>query len=371
MAPNIIFVLLDGSRHDRLHISEKFSDLCKEGFLLNNVTAAYPYTFSAMNAIFTGLFGKENGVDAYYKMFKLRESIPFLPDILQKNGFFTACNLISDKVISSRGFHIHTSHDEYVDDLTQKHPELLKKWFSEAGDRPLFAFLQFSRIHTVTVSEVLKKYDWDNQEYYDNKTTNLENYDTVFLEAVEYASIIKKTVEDLGKFENTILVFFADHGTGVGERFGERNYGVFTYEETIRTFYLFIGPNIQKNKKCDKLLTSIELFPTLLQLGGVISGMGTKPRSFANYLLGKDDSFDDDEYCFSETGGLQGPFPSPKSPNVFSIKTTTHKLIYFKSTEKFELYNLVNDPKEQNNIFGSIPEIESKLKTKLLDWINR
>ena len=78
MAPNIIFVLLDGSRFDRLHISEKFSELSKEGFLLDNVTAAYPYTFSAMNAIFTGLFGKENGVDAYYKMFKLRDSIPFL-----------------------------------------------------------------------------------------------------------------------------------------------------------------------------------------------------------------------------------------------------------------------------------------------------
>lgn len=371
MAPNIIFVLLDGSRYDRLDISKKFSNLCKDGFLLNNVTAAYPYTFSAMNAIFTGLFGKENGVDAYYKMFKLRDSIPFLPDILQKNGFFTACNLISDKVISSRGFNIHTSHDEYADDLTQKHPELLKKWFSEAIDRPLFAFLQFSRIHTVTVSEVLKKYDWDNREYYDNKATNLENYDRVFHESVEYASIIKKTIYDLGKAENTIIVFFADHGTGIGERFGERNYGVFTYEETIRTFYLFIGPGIQKNKKCDKLLTSIELFPTLLQLGKVNYEMGTKQRSFANYLLGLDDSFEDDDYCFSETGGLQGPFPSPETPNVFSIKTLKYKLIYFKSIEKFELYNLIDDPKEQKNLFGTNNEIESELKIKLLNWINR
>ena len=94
MVPNIIFILLDGSRYDRLHISKKFLDLCKNGFLLNNVTAAYPYTFSAMNAIFTGLFGKENGVDAYYKMFRLHNSVPFLPEILKKNGFFTACNLI-------------------------------------------------------------------------------------------------------------------------------------------------------------------------------------------------------------------------------------------------------------------------------------
>jgi len=370
MAPNIIFVLLDGSRFDRLHISEKFSELSKEGFLLDNVTAAYPYTFSAMNAIFTGLFGKENGVDAYYKMFKLRDSIPFLPEILQKNGYFTTCNLISDRVISSRGFDVHTSHDEYVDNLKEKHPELLKEWFSQAGEKPLFSFLQFSKIHTVTVSEILKKYDWDNQEYYDNKSKNLENYDNAFLDSVEYAEIIKQTIEKLGKKDNTIIVFFADHGTGIGERFGERNYGVFTYEETIRTFYLFIGPMIEKNKKCSKLHSSIELFPTLLQLAKVISGLGSKPRSFANYLLGQDESFDD-EFCFSETGGLQGPFPSPKSPNVFSIKTVSHKLIYFKSNEKFELYDLIDDPNEQNNLIGTSEEIESKLKIKLLEWINR
>ena len=162
MAPNIIFVLLDGSRCDRLHISEQFKKLCNDGILFNNITAAYPYTFSAMNAMFTGLFGKENGVDAYYKMFKLKNAIPFLPEILQKNGYFTACNLISDKVISSRGFHVHTSHDEYTDDLKEKHPSLLKEWYESAGSKPLFAFLQFSKIHTVTVSEILKKYDWDD-----------------------------------------------------------------------------------------------------------------------------------------------------------------------------------------------------------------
>ena len=371
MVPNIIFILLDGSRYDRLHISKKFLDLCKNGFLLNNVTAAYPYTFSAMNAIFTGLFGKENGVDAYYKMFRLHNSVPFLPEILKKNGFFTACNLISDKVISSRGFHIHTSHNEYEDDLKQKHPELLKNWFSEAGERPLFAFLQFSKIHTVTVSEVLKKYDWDNQKYYDNKISNLENYDKAFLDAVDYAEIIKQTIERLGKLENTILIFFADHGTGIGERFGERNYGVFTYEETIRTFYLFMGPDILKNKTCTKLFSSTELFPTLLDLAGVVSDMGIKPQGFADYIKGKNESLQTDKYCFSETGGLQGPFPSPKTPNVFCIKNSKYKLVYYKTPNNFELFNLENDPMEKNNLYGQDLEIQEILKEKLIEWINR
>ena len=103
MKPNVLFVLLDGSRTDSLHTSKDFQELQKEGTIFNNVSAAYPYTFAAMNAIFTGVFGKENGVNAYYKMFRLKENIPFLPEILQKNGYFTSCDLISDKVISKRG----------------------------------------------------------------------------------------------------------------------------------------------------------------------------------------------------------------------------------------------------------------------------
>ncbi len=64
MSKNIIFVLLDGARCDRLDESSDFRKLKKLGCLFDNIIAAYPYTFPAINSMFTGLFGKENGVDA-------------------------------------------------------------------------------------------------------------------------------------------------------------------------------------------------------------------------------------------------------------------------------------------------------------------
>ena len=158
MKPNIILVLLDGSRWDRTNISSDFLDLQKKGTFVNNVTTAAPYTFASVNTIFTGKYGKENGVNAYYKMFRLKDSIHFLPELLQKNGYFTTCNLISEKVISSRGFDIYSSHNEYEDDLILKHPKLIKEYFEKSKNKPLFTFLQFSAIHTATVSEVLKIY---------------------------------------------------------------------------------------------------------------------------------------------------------------------------------------------------------------------
>jgi len=371
MKPNIMFVLLDGSRWDRLHTSKEFQKLQKEGVLFNNVTTAIPYTFGAMNVIFTGLYGKENGVDAYYKMFKLKDSVDFLPEILQKNGYFTCCDTITDKVISSRGFDIHQSHDEYNDDLTKRHPDLIKKCFEEANGKPVFCFFQFSRIHTVTVSDILKKYEWDNKEYYARKEENLKTFDNVFAETCKYAEIIFQTIKKLGKSENTVFVFFTDHGTGIGERFGERNYGVYTFEETTRTFYLFTGPKIAKNKKSNDLLSTIDIFPTLLELCAIKYDNKTIGNSLANYLYGDFESKIERDVTFSETGGLQGPHPSPREPNVFCVKTPKYKLIYFQTPDKWKLFDLENDPNENNDIYDTGLDVENQLKVKLLKWINR
>ncbi len=371
MKPNIIFVLLDGSRTDRLEISKDFLSLQKKGTLVDNVTAAYPYTFAAINAIFTGLFGKENGVDAYYKMFRLKDSVDFLPEILQANGYFTSCDLISEKVISNRGFDIYQSHDEYVDDLTKKHPDLICESFKQSDGKPIFTFLQFSKIHTITVSEVLKKYDWNDKNYYENQKNNLKNYDDAFLTATKYAKIIQNTIDELNKSNETILIFFCDHGTGIGERFGERNYGVFTFDETIKTYFLFIGPNILENKISDKLLSTLQIFPTLLELCQIDPTPITKEQSFASFLTGNSLSLREKDCTFSETGGLQGPYPSPKNPNVFCIKTSKYKLIYYQTPDIWEFYDLVKDPKELDNISGLGIKIEQQLKKKLLNWINR
>jgi len=371
LKPNIILVLLDGSRWDRTNISSNFLDLQKRGTFVNNVTTAAPYTFASVNTIFTGKYGKENGVNAYYKMFRLKDSINFLPELLQKNGYFTTCNLISKKVISSRGFNIYSSHNEYEDDLILKHPNLIKEYFEKSKNKPLFTFLQFSAIHTATVSEVLKKYEWNDENFYTRKKENLEIYDLAFKKASIYAKKIFQTIEDLGKSNETIIIFFSDHGTGIGERFGERNYGVFTYEETIRTFYLFLGDLISKNKKSDSLLRTIDILPTILDLCKIKIPLDLTGESFSSYLLNSNEKLSDTSFTFSETGGLQGPFPSPMEPNVFCIKSSTHKLIYFMSLNKWELFDLKNDPNEINNIYDTGLKLEGKLKENLFSWINR
>tara|TARA_Y100000741_G_scaffold165385_1_gene125022 strand:- start:15855 stop:16973 length:1119 start_codon:yes stop_codon:yes gene_type:complete len=369
--PNIIFILLDGSRFDRIHISKEFSELLSHGTLLNNVSTAIPYTFGALNVILTGKYGRENGVDGYYQVSKLKDDVSFMPEILQENGYITARGLINDKILSPRGFDIRKEFNEYEEDLNIKHPELIKQVVSSSEDKPFFIFLQYTRIHTVTVTKVLKKYEWDDNEFYDNTDSNLKIYDDVFTETGIYAKKIRDTIDELGISENTILVFFADHGTGVGERFGERNYGSFTYDETIRTFYHFIGKGITKNRTSESLLSTIDIFPTILDLCEIEYHEKCIGKSFAEFLKDEKSEIHDRDFTFSETGALHGPYPSPETSNVFCIKSPNHKLIFLKDADEWYLYDLKNDPHEIENLYGKGMSEEKILKEKLLIWINR
>ena len=371
MKPNIIFVLLDGARWDRISTSREFMELSKEGTILNNISTAIPYTIGSVNVTFSGLYGKENGIDAYYKMFRLKESIKILPEILKENGYFTACDLLSNKIVTKRGFDIHQAHDEYTDDLTIRHPEFIKNCHSQCNEKPLFMFLHFTRIHTITVSEVLKKYEWDDEEFYNNKDENFKKYDAVFDESAKYALKIKNTIKEIGIDGNTILIFFSDHGTGIGERFGERNYGSFTYEETIRTFFLFSGKNVIPDRCSDCLRETIDIFPTILDLADINAQLERPGVSFSDYLVDGNTELKEKQFTFSETGALHGPYPSPKEPNVFCIKTPESKLMFLKTPNEWRFFDLKNDPNELTDIFDENNPNHVELKKKLLEWVNR
>ena len=132
-----------------------------------------------------------------------------------------------------------------------------------------------------------------------------------------------------------------------------------------------MGNLISKNKNSDALLQTIDILPTILDLCKIDIPLKLDGKSFSSFLLNTEEKLSDTPYTFSETGGLQGPFPSPMEPNVFCIKSSNYKLIYFLSSSKWELYDIKKDPNEKNNIYNSGLEIEKILKENLLTWKNR
>ena len=129
--------------------------------------------------------------------------------------------------------------------------------------------------------------------------------------------------------------------------------------------------NIEKNHICDELVSSLQLFPTILDLCQIKFDSKINLPSLKPYFIGNFDTKIGLPYVFTETGGLQGPFPSPEDPNVFCIKNSRYKLIFFKTSKEWKMFDLIEDPKEEKNIFGMQIKEEKILQEKLTKWINR
>ncbi len=56
----------------------------------------------------------------------------------------------------------------------------------------------------------------------------------------------------------------------------------------------------------------------------------------------------------------------PKIPNTKSVRISDWKLIFNEYDDTKELYNLKDDPNEENNLYGHSLPIENELWTELL-----
>jgi len=116
--------------------------------------------------------------------------------------------------------------------------------------------------------------------------------------------------------------------------------------------------------------------PTILDYIGInpdVSKKKMQGRSLSQYInpnffqkvKNNFSQLKENNYTYTETGGLYGPWPSPNEPNVRCIRTDKWKLIHNKTPDTWELYDLVKDPNETNNIYGHNSRVELNLSKKL------
>ena len=167
----------------------------------------------------------------------------------------------------------------------------------------------------------------------------------------------------------TIIIFTADHGTSFGEKLGERAYGAFVYDYTIKVFCLLYIPNISQ-KIIPSQCGSIDIFPTVMEIAGISLDERCENilgKSLFGFIHGAENN---DRESFVETGGLDGLWPSPKKHNVFCIRNNGKKLIYNDTPITWEFYDLIKDPKETQNIYDESLEEVSRMKNRLLHYFD-
>ena len=125
--------------------------------------------------------------------------------------------------------------------------------------------MTYSNIHTGIKDEVLKIYNNFSKEYFQNKIINEKRYDGFFSKAENYLEIILQKIQDLDLYKNSIILIISDHGVSTGEKFGERAYGAFCYDYTIKTFAYLLTNDFTPTEISNQV-RHVDFMPTILDL---------------------------------------------------------------------------------------------------------
>ena len=321
---NIILINLDGFRKDKIDLCPNLKFFKESSYYFSEMNTVAPYTFASLHSLFSGTYPSKNGVNGYYNIFRFKkDELYSFTQLLQKAGYHTCCDIIDESVIPSQGFIEINVFDEKTVNFKERHKDIIQQLSSK---KKFFLFLHFTETHKNLVESVIQKYKQESidDDYFMNVEENNERFNSYLPSCDDYVQTIIQTLEDENIDDKTILIFFADHGTSLGEKKGEKFYGVYVYDYTINVFCIMKIPN-KPPKFLSNQCSTIDLFPTILDLANISTNSinQLQGESLLEFLTNPNSL---DREVFVETGGLYGPWPSPEKSNVFCIKSDSKKL---------------------------------------------
>ena len=369
---NVIIIMIDGGRLDRAQNSPTFEKLKSNSSFFSNSITYGPHTIAAMHAVFSGSYGSRTGTNSYWSTYEFKKNkFKTLTEYLKDSNYETYADVINQLVVPKQGFDFYTIHDELNDNLVERHKNLLDEINSKKlNNKNFFLYLHYSNIHTGIMNEVLKVYDNFSDDFFSNKNKNELRYDKLFQAAESYLNQILDKIYELEFDKNSIILVMSDHGVSVGEKIGERAYGAFCYDYTLRTFTYFLIPNSDAIEIKQQIRT-VDFMPTILDFLNIsldTTYSNLDGESLLPLIDGKSFS---ENYAFSETGNPLHEKSPPKEPNTKSIRSSEWKLIFNDYNQTKELYNLQLDPDENNNLIGTGEKIEEVLWIELQNLINK
>jgi arylsulfatase A-like enzyme len=266
--------------------------------------------------------------------------------------------------------------------------DVASKWIKEyKDDKPFYMFISFMAPHDPRSmpEEFLNMYDPEKISLLDNyieehpfdygvssiRDELLAPYPRTEKEVkkhiAEYYGMISHldnelgkviaTLKESGKYEDTIIIFAADNGLGLGQHglMGKQS----AYEHSVRVPLVFAGPKIPQNEKRDAYVYLLDIYPTLCDLLGMEKPDSVEGVSFMNCF--KDDNYKTRETLYFAYADL-----------LRAVKDDHYKLIEYRgnNTHITQLFDLKNDPIEIHNLYQKegYEEITERLKVDMLKY---
>jgi arylsulfatase A-like enzyme len=396
--PNILWLTSEdnspffGCYGDTFATTPNFDKLASEGFVYTHAYANAPVCAPTRNTILTGVYACSGGHEHMRSYYPKSETVKTYPELLRTAGYYCTNNVKTD-------YNLGNFDDKSIwDDCSNK-----AHYKNRPAGKPFFAVFNStitheSSVHTSIPDSLLRhrpenvplppyhpatpemKHDW--AQYYDK----IEDLDTWVGEKL-------KELEDAGLAENTIVFYYGDHG-GVLAR-SKR----FLYESGTRVpfivripeKYKYLFPAEKHGTKVERLISWVDLVPTLLSIVGIpvpdylqgnafLGNQKTADPEFAYLFRGRmDERYDmsravrDQKFRYIRNYMPHRAYGQRleylwKAPSVGSweqafLKGECNEVqsIFWKTKPSEELYDVENDPWEVNNL-ACIPEYKEVLE---------
>lgn len=170
-------------------------------------------------------------------------------------------------------------------------------------------------------------------------------------------------LEDSGQAHNTIVIYMSDHGEMLGDH-GFYLKGPHFYDPAVRVPLMIRWPGRwATGVRSDAMVEMVDLAPTLLEAAGLSVPDGIQGRSLSSLLSGKAKDHRDSVYTeFYDA--------VPKQPvKATSVRTATARLTVYHTLRTGELYDLVKDPGEFDNLWDkpNARPLKEAMSAKLIE----
>ncbi|MBW8038610.1 MAG: sulfatase-like hydrolase/transferase [Planctomycetes bacterium] len=409
--PNIVLILADDLGYGDLSSygakdlkTPHIDNLVAKGMRFDNFYANCPVCSPTRASLLTGRYPDLVGVPGVIRTHLrnnwgyLAPQAVLLPKLLNRAGYHTAIvgkwhlGLESPNVPNERGFdHFHGYLGDMMDDYYnhRRHginymrlhgkeinpkghaTDLFSQWAIDyikdrfRLEQPFFLYLAYNAPHT----PIQPPKDWFNKVK--KREKNISDKRAKLTALIEHMDDgIGKVIallKDNGLDKNTLIIFTSDNGgqLNVGANNGPLRAGKQDmYEGGIRVPMCAVWPGkIKAGSRSDRVALTMDLFPTICEAVGASLDYEIDGRSILWALLGKSQPAEE-RYLFwvrREGGGYGGRA-------YYAARYGDFKLVQNSPFEPLQLYNLKDDPKEQNPLERRNP-MYNKLFTALRNHI--
>jgi arylsulfatase A-like enzyme len=429
---NVVFIVIDTLRADRLSCygypqptSPRLDRLAAEGVRFEHAIVQKSKTSPSVASLLTGTYPHTHGIVTSSSW--LPDEAVTLPEILDDAGWTTAAFVANSGVSATFNFHQgFRTHVQVKKREGGNHAERVSRhvlpWLEENHAEPFFLYVHYIDPHSpydppepfrgrftgddlyapfrdvrLPIGETFTRMIFE-KAVIDDGATELALYLARYDEEIAYVDAevgrLLATLKELGREEDTLVVFTSDHGESLYEHEIYFNHGLYAYEDNIRVpLVLRYPPALESGRVEEDVVESIDLMPTILEMLGLPPHPEVEGQSLVALLLGAGDARP--RSAFAE-GGYD------KENLIRAIRTRNWKLIFnpkgadlhadpFRarillsptrtrtllnavhggpgSTARWELYDVSEDPAEEVNLVERRPEVFASLQRDLEAWM--